>query len=152
KPRIHISETENGELSLTLSALDQEGNPLPEPVFFLGQPSWVLSKQVFYPIDLGAIHRLFQFFDSHGNMTVKLETVTKFLAIDLPILKKRMDVVLDESAAPFPQAITEPPKASIRVAERAGSRNNPNIQGMAPELEVILGFRYGDLVLPSRDE
>lgn len=152
KPRILISETENGELSLLLSALDEKGEPLPESVFFLGQPSWVLSQQVFYPIDLGAIHRLFQFFDSHGHMTVKLESVPKFLAVDLPILKKRMDVVLDETAAPFPQAITEPPKASIRVAERSGSRNNPSVAGMAPDLEVILGFRYGDLVMPSRDE
>ncbi|MBX9687848.1 MAG: DEAD/DEAH box helicase [Candidatus Obscuribacterales bacterium] len=152
KPRILISETENGELSLTLTALSPDGEVLPEAVFFLGQPSWVMSKQVFYPIDLGAIHRLFQFFDSHGHMTVKLEIVPKFLAIDLPILRKRMDVVLDETAAPFPQAITEPPKASIRVAERSGSRNNPNAQGLAPELEVILGFRYGDLVLPSKDE
>ncbi len=152
RPQILISETENGELALTLTALNEDGEPLSDSVFFLGQPSWVMSKQVFYPIDLGAIHRLFQFFDSHGHMTVKLESVPKFLAIDLPILKKRMDVVLDESAAPFPQAITEPPKASIRVAEKSGNRPNPNIVGQGPELEVILGFRYGDLVLPSRDE
>ncbi|MBX9725548.1 MAG: DEAD/DEAH box helicase, partial [Candidatus Obscuribacterales bacterium] len=152
KPRILISETENGELSIVLSAIDANGEALPEAVFFLGQPSWVMSKQVFYPIDLGAIHRLFQFFDSHGNMTVKLETVPKFLAIDLPILRKRMEVILDETAAPFPQAITEPPKASIRVGERSGTRSNPSPAGVSPELEVVLGFRYGDLVLPSRDE
>ena len=152
KPRILISETEAGELAITLTALDESGEPLTEPVFFLGNPCWVLSKQVFYPIDLSPIHRLFQFFDSHGHMTVKLETVPKFLAVDLPILKKRMDVVLDESAAPFPSAVTEPPKASIKVSERAANKNNPNIVGVAPELEVILGFRYGDLVLPSRDE
>lgn len=153
KPRILISETENGELSISLTALDQNGEALVEPVFFLGNPCWVLAQQIFYPIDLSPIHRLFQFFDSHGHMTVKLETVPKFLAVDLPILKKRMDVVLDESAAPFPTAVTEPPKASIRVSERAaGSKNNPNIVGVSPELEVVLGFRYGDLVLPSRDE
>lgn len=153
KPRIMLSETENGELAIELKALTESGEVLEEPVFFLGNPCWVLSKQVFYSIDLSPIHRLFQFFDSHGHMTVKLETVPKFLAVDLPILKKRMDVELDESAAPFPSAVTEPPKASIRVAERAGSsRNNPNIVGLAPELEVILGFRYGELILPSRDE
>lgn len=153
KPRIILSETENGELSIKLFAIGPDGEALEEAVFFLGQPSWVLSKQVFYSIDLAAIHRLFQFFDSHGHMTVKLETVPKFLAVDLPILKKRMEVVLDESAAPFPIAITEPPKASIRVAERAGGRNtNPSAAGLAPELEVVLGFRYGELVLPSKDE
>ena len=165
KPKILISETENGELSITLKAMrenpakdsaagaEAEDLLLSEPVFFLGNPCWVLSNQIFYPIDLSPIHRLFQFFDSHGNMTVKLETVPKFLAVDLPILRKRMDVELNETDAPFPIAVTEPPKASIRVTERAGSsRNNPNITGLAPELEVVLGFLYGDLVLPSRDE
>jgi superfamily II DNA or RNA helicase len=125
---------------------------LPDPVFFMGHPSWVLSRQVFYPIDLGAIHRIFQFFDSHGHMTVKLEAVPKFLSVDLPVLKKRMLYELDESQAAFPQVITEPPRASIRVSERVASRANPNIVGLSPELEVILGFRYGDLVMPSRDE
>jgi superfamily II DNA or RNA helicase len=152
RPKISISETENGELHCTLSALDAEGVSLSDCVFFMGQPSWVMSKQVFYPIDLGAIHRLFQFFDSHGHMTVKLEAVPKFLAVDLPVLKKRMLVELDETQAPFPQVITEPPKASIRVSERTSSRHNPNVAGLSPELEVILGFRYGDLVMPSRDE
>lgn len=152
KPKIKITETESGELSILLSAVGPDDEPLSEAVFFLGQPSWVMSKQIFYPIDLGAIHRLFQFFDSHGHMTVKLETVPKFLSVDLPILKKRMDVELDESVAPFPMAITEPPKASIKVAERSANRNNPNVVNQPPDLEVILGFRYGDLVMPSRDE
>lgn len=152
KPRLAIFETENGELHVTLSAVDSAGEALLDPVFFLGQPSWVMSRQVFYQIDLGAIHRLFQFFDSHGHMTVKLEAVPKFLAVDLPGLKKRMQVELDESQAPFPQVITEPPRASIRVSERTGTRNSPNIVGASPELEVILGFRYGNLVMPSRDE
>lgn len=153
RPKIRISETENGELSLTLKALGLNGEALPDPVFFLGQPSWVLSRQVFYTIDLSPIHRLFQFFDSHGNMTVKLETVPKFLAVDLPILKKRMDVELDEASAPFPTAITEPPKAAIRVSEKQGARAaSQSAAGLSPELELILGFRYGNLVLPSRDE
>ena len=152
RPKIVISETENGELHVILSAMDASGAVLPEAVFFLGQPSWVMSRQVFYPIDLGPIHRLFQFFDSHGHMTVKLETVPKFLAVDLPVLRKRMQVELDETQAQFPQVITELPRASIRVSERSASRNNPNIVNAAPDLEVILGFRYGDLVMPSRDE
>ncbi|MBY0358929.1 MAG: DEAD/DEAH box helicase [Candidatus Obscuribacterales bacterium] len=153
QPKIHICETENGELSITLKALNEAGEILSDPVFFLGQQSWVLSKQVFYAIDLSPIHRLFQFFDSHGNMTVKLETVPKFLAIDLPILKKRMDVELDENNAPFPTAITEPPKAAIRVQEKQGARAaSTAAAGISPELELVLGFRYGDLVLPSRDE
>lgn len=140
RPRVELLETENGELSLRLKAITGNGDVLPEPVFFMGQPSWVLSRNVFYPIDLGAIHRLFQFFDSHGEMTVKLEIVPKFLAVDLPILKKRMEVVLDESVAPFPVAVTEPPRVVIKVTEKENG------------LELSLGFMYGTLVLPSRDE
>ncbi len=155
KPRILISETENGELSIRLKALDAAGEALPEPIFFLGQPCWVLSGQTFFLIDLSPIHRLFQFFDSRGTMTVKLETVPKFLSVDLPILKKRMDVELDEGSAPFPIAITEPPKAVIRLNEKKSVRAGANPQvaaGIPPELELILGFAYGDQVLQSRDE
>src|SRR5439155_8617443 len=97
KPKVRISETENGELLLKLNAVDENGEALPEPVFFMGHSSWVLSGNVFYGIDLGGIHRLFQFLDSHGEMTVKLDIVPKFLAVDLPILKKRMEVELDET-------------------------------------------------------
>jgi superfamily II DNA or RNA helicase len=155
KPRITISETENGELSIKLKALTEAGEELAEPIFFLGQPSWVLSHHTFHPIDLSAIHRLFQFFDAHGNMTVKLETVPKFLAVDLPILKKRMDVELDETNAPFPIAITEPPTVVIRLSEKKQVRAGAPAAiaaGVPAELELILGFKYGDLVLPSRDE
>lgn len=155
KPRITISETENGELSIKLKAIAEEGTELGEPIFFLGQPSWVLSEHTFHPIDLSAIHRLFQFFDARGNMTVKLETVPKFLAVDLPILKKRMEVELDESNAPFPVAITEPPKVVIRLAEKKQVRAGApaSVAASVPaELELILGFKYGSLVLPSRDE
>jgi len=155
KPRITISETENGELSIRLRALDESGEELADPVFFLGQPSWVLSGHTFHPIDLSAIHRLFQFFDAKGTMTVKLETVPKFLAIDLPILKKRMDVDLDETAAPFPVAITEPPTVVIRLTEKRSVRAGAPaaVAATVPaELELILGFKYGVLVLPSRDE
>jgi superfamily II DNA or RNA helicase len=155
KPRITISETENGELSVRLKAVNEAGELLGDPVFFLGQPSWVLSDKVFYPIDLSAIHRLFQFFDSRGNMNVKLETVPKFLAVDLPILKKRMQVELDESYAPFPVAITEPPTVVIRLAEKRSVRaaaSGAAGSALPAELELILGFKYGSLVLPSRDE
>lgn len=155
KPRITISETENGELSIRLKAVSEEGEVLPEPVFFLGQPSWVLSEHTFHPIDLSAIHRLFQFFDARGNMTVKLETVPKFLAVDLPILKKRMEVELDEASAPFPVAITEPPRVVIKLTEKKQVRAGApaSVAAAVPaELELILGFKYGSLVLPSRDE
>ncbi|HEY9789866.1 MAG TPA: SNF2-related protein [Candidatus Obscuribacterales bacterium] len=154
KPRITISETENGELSIRLKAVGDDGEVLPDPVFFLGQPSWVLSDHVFYPIDLSAIHRLFQYFDSRGSMTVKLETVPKFLAVDLPILKKRMEVELDESYAPFPVAITEPPTPVIKLTEKRSVRAGaaPAASNVPAELELILGFKYGLLVLPSRDE
>ena len=154
KPRITISETENGELSIHLKAVNEENEALEDAIFFLGQPSWVMSGHVFYPIDLSPIHRLFQFFDARGTMTVKLETVPKFLAVDLPILRKRMEVELDETSAPFPVAITEPPtvviklteKRSVRAGAPAAAANQP------PELELILGFKYGSLVMPSRDE
>jgi SNF2 family DNA or RNA helicase len=79
-------------------------------------------------------------------MTVKLEIVPKFLAVDLPVLTKRMEVRLDHSAAPFPVAITEPPQVVIRLAEKNANGNGE------PSLELSLGFRYGYLVLPSRDE
>jgi SNF2 family DNA or RNA helicase len=141
KPRVKISETESGELLLKLSAVREDGEPLPDPVFFMGHTSWVLSHNVFYGIDLGAIHRLFQFFDSHGEMTVKLDVVPKFLSIDLPILKKRMEVEVDETASPFPIAVTEPPRVVIRLAEKK-----------AHGLEVALGFAYDNMILPSRDE
>jgi hypothetical protein len=101
-------------------------------------------------------------------MVVKLEVVPKFLSVDLPVLKKRMPVILDESTAPFPVAITEPPQVVIKLSERklpgAGSNNTiisshgssaTATKKPAPEassLEVSLGFRYGDLVLQSRDE
>jgi superfamily II DNA or RNA helicase len=155
KPRITISETENGELSIRLKALDDAGEVLADPVFFLGQPSWVLSGHVFYPIDLSAIHRLFQYFDSRGSMTVKLETVPKFLAVDLPILKKRMEVEYDETDVPFPVAITEPPTVVIKLTEKKSVRAGASAAAAASvpaELELILGFKYGALVLSSRDE
>jgi SNF2 family DNA or RNA helicase len=151
KPRVVLSETENGELQLRLEALDANGEAVPHPVFFLGQSSWVLSKNVFHNIDLTPIHRLFQFFDAHGQMTVKLEVVPKFLAVDLPILTKRMEVKLDETQAPFPVAITEPPRVVIKVSERKAPSTQPG-GTTTLTLELSLGFRYGTLVLPSRDE
>ncbi|HEY9788568.1 MAG TPA: SNF2 helicase associated domain-containing protein, partial [Candidatus Obscuribacterales bacterium] len=153
KPLAVLSETESGELMLKLEALNEAGEAVPHPVFFLGQMSWVLSENTFYNIDLSAIHRLFQFFDAHGQMTVKLEIVPKFLAVDLPILMKRMAVRLDETSAPFPVAITEPPKVVIKLSERKGVPTH-TIGGGPNDvsLEVCLGFKYGDLVLPSRDE
>lgn len=149
KPKIFLSETENGELLIKLQATNDTGELIPEPVFFLGSPSWVMSKSTFYPIDLSPIHRLFQFFDAYGSMTVRLETVPKFLAVDLPILKKRMDVELDETNAPFPIAVTEPPKVVIRLNEKTSSKSGG---ALPPELDLSLGFAYGNLVLPSRDE
>ncbi len=140
RPRVIMSETENGELSIRLEGVGAGGEVLTDPVFFLGQSSWVLSGNVFYSIDVSPMHRLFQFFDAHGEMTVKLDIVPKFLAVDLPVLKKRMEVRLDETAAPFPVAVTEPPRVVIRLVEKDSG------------LEVALGFRYGNLVLPSRDE
>src|SRR5262249_52777280 len=112
--------------------------PLHHPVFFLGQSSWVLSRNVFYNIDLSPLHRLFQFFDAHGQMTVKLEIVPKFLAVDLPILTKRMDVRLDEAAAPFPVAITEPPQVVIRLSERKPSGAQAVSHANPVQLEVSL--------------
>jgi superfamily II DNA or RNA helicase len=164
-PRAVLSETESGELLLRLEGVTEEGEAVEHPVFFMGASSWILSNNVFYPIDLSAIHRSFQYFDSFGNMTVKLEVVPKFLSVDLPVLKKRMPVTLDESVAPFPVAITEPPQVVIKLSERkipgaasstiispnstgSSSKNN----GDAASLEVSLGFRYGELVLQSRDE
>ncbi len=151
KPRAVLSETENGELQLRIEPLDTNGEPVHHPVFFLGQQSWVLSKNTFYTIDLAPIHRLFQFFDSHGQMTVKLEVVPKFLAVDLPILQKRMEVKLDETASAFPIAITEPPRVVIKVGERKAPSTQPG-GTTALTLELSLGFKYGNLVLPSRDE
>lgn len=152
KPQVVLSETENGELLLRLKAIKSNGELANHPVFFLGQSSWILSDSVFYSIDLSPIHRLFQFFDSYGQMTVKLEIVPKFLAIDLPILIKRMEVRLDDSAAPFPVAIVEPPKVVIKLNEKKPSNNNAAASGNENLLELTLGFRYGELLLPSRDE
>jgi SNF2 family DNA or RNA helicase len=151
KPRVVLSETESGELTLKLEALGQDGNPVHHPVFFLGPSCWVLSCNTLYPIDVGALHKLYQFFDAHGVMTVKLEVVPKFLAVDVPNLIKRMEVRLDETSAPFPVAITEPPQVVIKVSERKAPSNQPG-GTTALTLEVTLGFRYGSLVLPSRDE
>jgi SNF2 family DNA or RNA helicase len=151
KPRAVISETENGELQLRLEALDETGEPVPHPVFFFGPASWILSKNNFYTIDLSPVHRLFQFFDSHGQMTVKLEVVPKFLAVDIPSLTKKMEIRLDETSAPFPVAITEPPRVVIKVSERKAPSTQPG-GTTALTLELSLGFRYGNLVLPSRDE
>ena len=174
KPRAVLSETESGELLLRLegikeSAVDGEhAEAVDHPVFFMGTSSWILSNDTFYPIDLSAIHRSFQYFDSFGHMTVKLEVVPKFLSVDLPVLLKRMPVLFDETTAPFPVAITEPPQVVIKLSERKmpGSSGTSNIISshgstatVAPKpsvdassLEVSLGFRYGDLVLQSRDE
>jgi superfamily II DNA or RNA helicase len=146
-PQIVLSETENGELSLRLEALSSN-TLINQPVFFMGQSSWVLSNNTFYCIDLSPIHRLFQYFDSYGQMTVKLEVVPKFLAVDLPILMKRMQVRLDHSAGPFPIAVTEPPHVVIRLSEKKTSTAAANEY----PLELALGFRYGNLVLPSKDE
>lgn len=153
KPMAVMSETESGELLLKLEAANEDGVAVDHPVFFLGQTSWVMSNNTLYSIDLSAIHRLFQFFDAHGQMTVKLEIVPKFLAVDLPILMKRMDVRLDETTAPFPVAITEPPRVVIKLGERKGVPTAAI--GSGPNdvsLEVSLSFGYGDLILPSRDE
>lgn len=151
KPRAVLSETESGELKLRIEALNSEGEPVVHPVFFLGQQSWVLSQNTFYTIDLSPVHRLFQFFDAHGEMTVKLEVVPKFLAVDLPNLQKRMETKLDETSAPFPVAITEPPRVVIKVSERKAPSTQPG-GTTTLTLELSLGFRYGNLVLPSRDE
>lgn len=144
-PQATLSETESGELLLKLEGLNSKGQKVDHPVFFMGPSSWILSGNTFYPIDLSAIHRSFQYFDSYGNMTVKLEIVPKFLSVDLPVLKKRMPVILDETSAPFPVAITEPPQVVIKISERKKTSE-------VASLEVSLGFRYGDLVLQSRDE
>lgn len=164
KPRAVLSETESGELLLKLEGITDEGEAVEHPVFFMGPSSWILSNNTFYPIDLSAIHRSFQYFDSFGYMTVKLEVVPKFLSVDLPVLIKRMPVVFDETTAPFPVAITEPPQVVIRLSERkmpgaasstvitSGAAANSKDKGDAASLEVTLGFRYGDLVLQSRDE
>ncbi len=153
KPRAVLSETESGELMLRLEGLNENGEPVPHPVFFLSQScSWVLSENQFYAIDLNPLHKLFQWFDAHGQMTVKLEVVPKFLAVDLPILVKRMAVRLDETSAPFPIAITEPPQVVIRLSERKAGAASGSASSTASALEVSLGFRYGNLVLPSKDE
>ncbi len=153
RPRAVLSETENGELQLRLEALNADNQPVNHPVYFLGQQSsWVLSDNVLYSIDLSAIHKLHPFLDAHGLMTVKLEIVPKFLAVDLPILKRRMEVRVDETSAPFPIAITEPPRVVIKVCERKAPSQVLGATGMIANLEVSLGFGYGDLVLPSRDE
>jgi SNF2 family DNA or RNA helicase len=153
KPRAVLSETENGELQLRLEALNTDNEPVNHPVYFLGQQSsWVLSENMLYSIDLSAIHKLHPFLDAHGLMTVKLEIVPKFLAVDLPILKRRMEVRFDETAAPFPIAITEPPRVVIKVCERKAPSQAVGAVGTINNLEVALGFGYGALVLPSRDE
>ena len=162
KPQAVLSETENGELLLCLTALRDDGKMLEHPVFFMGHASWVLSENVFYPIDLSPMHRLFQFFDSFGQMTIKLEVVPKFLAVDLPVLMKKISVRLDDSSAPTPIAITEPPQVVIKLTEKpingrngsAGSSSSENSTtgGLQNNLELSLGFAYGNLVLPSRDE
>lgn len=148
-PQAVLSETENGELCFKLEGLDPDGNLVENPVFFMGPQSWILANNVFYPIELGALHKLFQYFDSYGEMTIKLELVPKFLS-ELPVLRKRMSVRLDETSAPFPIAITEPPKVVIGLNEKKGAAvmNADN----EAALEVALGFGYGNLVLPSRDE
>lgn len=152
KPRAVLSETESGELLLKLEAVNEANEPVNHPVYFLGQSSWILSENILYSIDLSAIHKLFQFMDAHGQMTVKLEIVPKFLAVDLPILMRRMEVRLDESSAPFPIAIVEPPQVVIKVMERKAPSQAPGATGAVPTLEISLGFRYGELTLPSRDE
>jgi superfamily II DNA or RNA helicase len=166
KPRLIISETENGELSLRLLAITEDGKTLAEPLFFLGQSSYVLADGVFYFIDASPLSRLFQFFDSYGKMTVKLDVVPKFLSQDIPNLMKKLDVQLDESSAPFPMSINEPPQVVIRLVEKRPGQGNGNGNGNGNGvhghnghgdsdtvfLDLALGFRYGNLVLPSRDE
>lgn len=149
KPGAILSETENGEILFKLQGLKANGEPVKNPIFFLGQTSWVLSESVFYPIDLSALHKMFQYFDSYGNMTIKLDVVPRLLS-DLPIFKKRMKITLDESSAPFPISITEPPKVVISVSEKKGAAVTRSENESA--IELCLGFKYGDLVLPSRDE
>lgn len=151
KPRIVLSETESGELLLRIEALNEEGEPANHPVFFFGTSCWVLSQNVLYNIDVSALHKLFPFFDAHGQMTVKLEVVPKFLAVDLPIFLKRLNVRLDETSAPFPISIIEPPRVVIKVSERKAPSTQPG-GTTTNTLEVCLGFGYGNLVMPSRDE
>lgn len=148
-PRAVLSETENGELLFRLEGLDENEKPVEHPVFFMGPSSWIKSGNTLYPIDLSALHKLFQYFDSFGEMTIKLEIVPKFLS-ELPVLKKRMAVRLDEANAPFPIAINDSPKVVINLAEKGGAAvmNSDN----QTAVEVTLGFGYGDLVLPSREE
>ncbi len=154
KPQVILSETENGELLLKLAALKPDGAALDHAVYFMGHSSWVLSENIFYPIDLSPIHKLFPYFDSYGQMTIKLEIVPKFLSVDLPGLMKRMSVRLDESSAPIPVAITEPPQVVIKLTEKTRSNKDTGEvkNEEEPRLELSLGFRYCDLVLPSRDE
>ncbi|MBL0185140.1 MAG: SNF2 helicase associated domain-containing protein [Candidatus Obscuribacter sp.] len=165
KPRAVLSETENGELLLKIEGVTEEGVPVEHPVFFMGTSSWILSENVFYPIDLSGFRNT-QYYDSFGCMNIKLEHVPKFLSVDLPLLLKRMPVIFDETSAPFPVAITEPPQVVIKLSERRqlGSSSSTVISSSSAanskersvsestSLEVTLGFRYGDLVMQSRDE
>ncbi|HEY9678394.1 MAG TPA: DEAD/DEAH box helicase [Drouetiella sp.] len=151
KPRVVLSETESGELLLRIEPLNDDGEVVPHPVFFFGTSCWVLSENVLYNIDVSALHKLFPFFDAHGQMTVKLEVVPKFLAVDLPIFLKRLNVRLDEASAPFPISIVEPPRVVIKVSERKAPSTQPG-GTTTNTLEVCLGFGYGNLVMPSRDE
>ncbi len=148
-PRAVLSETENGEILFRLEGVKEDGSVVSEPVFFMGQSSWVMADHVLYPININSLHKLFPFFDSYGQMTVKLDLVTKFLG-ELSVLKKKMAVVLDESVAPFPTVISEPPKVVIQLNERRGAAVTNSENEVA--LEVMLGFQYGDLILSSRDE
>lgn len=148
-PRAVLSETENGEILFRLEGIKEDGTAVKDPVFFMGQSSWVMADHVLYPININSLHKLFHLFDSYGQMTVKLDLVTKFLG-ELSVLKKKMAVTLDESAAPFPTLISEPPKVVIQLNERKGAAVTNSENEVA--LEVMLGFQYGDLVLSSRDE
>lgn len=149
KPGAVLSETENGEILFQLEGLLEDGTAVKNPVFFLGQTSWVLSESCFYPIDLSPLHKMFQYFDSYGRMTFKLDVVPRLLS-DLPVFKKRMSIKLDESSAPFPISITKPPKVVINLSEKKGAAVTNSENESA--IELCLGFKYGDLVLPSRDE
>ena len=164
-PRAVLSETETGELLLKIEGVTEEGVPVEHPVFFMGTSSWILSENVFYPIALSGFRNT-QYYDSFGCMNIKLEHVPKFLSVDLPLLLKRMPVIFDETSAPFPVAITEPPQVVIKLSERRqlGSSSSTVISSSSAanskersvsestSLEVTLGFRYGDLVMQSRDE
>ncbi len=154
-PKITVAENENGEIAVNLKAYTKDENgseiELNNVIYLLGSITYILCDSVFYQADYSVLQKLFPFIDAFGHLNVRLDLVPKFLLQDLPSFEKKIEIIYDESQAPFPRAVSENPNVIVKLSEK-NNTVSANINDVKKCLDVSLSFKYNDVVLISKDE